>query len=47
MPGESVREIVDEKYSGQNMQRSDEVYSFTGKHSIKKQLKEYRARHYD
>jgi hypothetical protein len=30
-----------------DMQRVDEVYSLTGKHSIKSQLKEHRAKHFD
>jgi len=47
MSDEDVREIENEKYNGQNMQTSDEVYSFTGKHSVAKQLEEDRSRHYD
>lgn len=42
MPGEDVREKVN---GGGD--RLMEVYSFTGKHTVEKQLRESRARHFD
>ena len=47
MPGEDVNAIITAKYSGQNMQGFDEVYSFTGKYTIESQLAERRAVHFD
>lgn len=45
MPGGNVQKVVEEH--SKNMQRVDEVYSFTGKYPIEDQLKEHRARHLD
>lgn len=39
---EDVTEVV-----SNNRDRTMEVYSFTGKHTVKKQLRESRARHFD
>lgn len=45
MPGESVEQCV-KNHTG-NMQRVDEVYSFTDKWTLAYQLKEHRAYHLD
>ena len=46
MPGEDAERRTLE-VGRQSMQAVDEVYSFTGKHTIESQLAERRARHYD
>jgi hypothetical protein len=46
MPGEDIRKKYSH-YQGRDMQRVDEVYSFTGLHSVESQLKEHRAMHFD
>lgn len=47
MPGEDVGERLAPLVRGENMQGYDEVYSFTGRHSVEAQMAELRAVHLD